>query len=457
MLASRQQFLGALRQALRPPAVCAQLGAACQIRGGFYEGSNKDHRQISMPVPRNVRPNVVVKGIRKVSAKLDVLKTQTKIRSFEGNSMYRIRKLNERAYFRKWHYLRYAVETLNFYARNRAPLSILPKEDPSHLEMRLLNPVLPQGDPSRKKARFWFKPDGFSEKELWQIADEVAEAQPKSSGQRLSFESRGIAKRHGVWASDLQCEDIAESGWLWKKSKVVGTWRLRWCCVVMSQRALLSFEEKPDWLHNTHLQQSPTEKIPLVTCDLNEFQDTSCPGFTIDNRAFALPGSASSRHALLNWLMAIAFAKGDEDTINRCVDLACEDVPKEDFDQCGLVHSDIDSAVSTDFSNSADDFAIYVHGTTGDHVALDCLELADLWLVPVASNRAKTASCELCHRLRARQDLCETRPCGHIFHVDCLYGWTRQSITHDFCPHCHTTFVYEGDGDAAGGSYFPSR
>ncbi|KAF4755249.1 hypothetical protein FOZ63_023264, partial [Perkinsus olseni] len=69
MLASRQQFLGALRQTLRPPAVCAQLGAACQIRGGFYEGSNKDHRQISMPVPRNVRPNVVVKGIRKVSAK----------------------------------------------------------------------------------------------------------------------------------------------------------------------------------------------------------------------------------------------------------------------------------------------------------------------------------------------------------------------------------------------------
>ncbi|KAF4726089.1 hypothetical protein FOZ62_025218 [Perkinsus olseni] len=266
-----------------------------------------------------------------------------------------------------------------------------------------------------------------------------------------------ICRRHGIWASDLQCEDIAESGWLWKKSKVVGTWRLRWCCVVMSQRALLSFEEKPDWLHNTHLQQSPTEKIPLVTCDLNEFQDTSCSGFTIDNRAFALPGSASSRHALLNWLMAIAFVKSDENTINRCVDLACEDVPKEDFDQCSLVHSDIDSAVSTDFSNSADDFAIYVHGTTGDHVALDCLELADLWLIPVASNRAKTASCELCHRLRARQDLCETRPCGHIFHVDCLYGWTRQSITHDFCPHCHTTFVYEGDGDAAGGSYFPSR
>mmetsp|Transcript_6222 Transcript_6222/g.6162 ORF Transcript_6222/g.6162 Transcript_6222/m.6162 type:complete len:196 (+) Transcript_6222:45-632(+) len=194
MLGCRQQILAAFRQTLRPPTVCTPLGAASQVRGGFYEGSNKDHRQITMPVPRNVRPNVVVKGIRKVSAKLDILKTQTKIRSFEGNSMYRIRKLNERAYFRKWHYLRYAVETLNFYARKRAPLSILPKEDPSNLEMRLLKPVLPQGDPSRKRARFWSKPDGFSEKELWNIADEVAETPPKTSDERLSFECRGIAR-----------------------------------------------------------------------------------------------------------------------------------------------------------------------------------------------------------------------------------------------------------------------
>ncbi|KAF4678320.1 hypothetical protein FOL47_000049 [Perkinsus chesapeaki] len=196
MLLARQQSLGSLRQTLKLPSVCPSgLGAAVQVRGGFYEGSNKDHRQISMPVPRNVRPNIVVKGLRKISAKMDILKTQTKIRNFEDNSMYRIRKLNERAYFRKWHYLRYAVETLNFYARKRAPLSILPKEDPSHLEMRLLNPVLQAGDASRKKARPWFKPDGFSEKELWKIADEMADAPPPpTSGQRLSFECRGIAR-----------------------------------------------------------------------------------------------------------------------------------------------------------------------------------------------------------------------------------------------------------------------
>ncbi|KAF4678319.1 hypothetical protein FOL47_000048 [Perkinsus chesapeaki] len=184
-----------------------------------------------------------------------------------------------------------------------------------------------------------------------------------------------ICQRHGVWAVDLNGEDIIESGWLWKKSKVVGTWRLRLF--------------------------SPTEGT----------------------------GELAHGHRLCQ----------------GCMSLACDDVAPRDVPSRGEF-SDIDSVVSTTApssvaSSSSPTFAMYVHGTTGDHVTSNCLQFADLWLIPLASNRAHaTTSCELCHRLRGRQDLCETRPCGHIYHVDCLYRWVRQSIVHDYCPLCRTPF-----------------
>ena len=115
--------------------------------GGWSSGRSHKYTEVSKSVSCDKRPVTVLEDLRKFAKRWDISKRTFHFSYYEHPTLKRARQAGERAYFSKWHYLKYCAQVVQHAIKHKLPMGT-PFEQ--HDEMRLLKPVpINRPDPKR--------------------------------------------------------------------------------------------------------------------------------------------------------------------------------------------------------------------------------------------------------------------------------------------------------------------